>query len=186
MWSPRWSLAQTSTDPSYPFKLGVASGNPLPDSVVLWTRLTPGDPLKGGGTPSSTTVGWEVAEDENFVNVVRSGTATADSQFAYSVHIDAGVEGTGSNLASSKTYYYRFTNDNYTSPTGRTKTAPAAGSSVSALNLAFASCQHWENGYYPAYRHIAAQQNLDLVVHVGDYIYEGRHRTGMCYDGTAM
>ena len=172
LWLPGRGLAQTSTDPSYPFKLGVASGDPLPNSVVLWTRLTPGNPLTGGGTPASTTVTWQVAADASFATIVRSGTATASSQFAYSLHIDAGVQGTGSSLASSTTYYYRFKNGIYTSPTGRTKTAPASGASPSSMRLAFASCQHWESGLYPAYRHMA-QQSLDLVVHLGDYIYEG-------------
>jgi alkaline phosphatase D len=171
LWSPRSGLAQTSTDPSYPFKLGVASGDPLPNSVVLWTRLTPGDPLNGGGTPTPTTVSWDVAEDESFATIVRSDTDTASAQFAYSVHVE--VDG----LAPAKHYYYRFKNGNYTSPTGRTKTAPASGASVSSMTVAFASCQHWENGLYPAYRHMA-QQNLDLVIHLGDYIYNGAPSSG--------
>ena len=151
----------------------------MPNSVVLWTRLTPGNPLTGGGTPASTTLSWEVAADVGFTTIVRSRTATASSQFAYSLHIDAGVQGgpIGSNLSSSTTYYYRFKNGGYTSPTGRTKTAPASGASVSSMRLAFASCQHWESGLYPAYRHMA-QQGLDLVVHLGDYIYEGALPSG--------
>jgi alkaline phosphatase D len=169
LWLPRSGLAQTSSDP---FKLGVASGDPLPNSVVLWTRLTPGDPLNGGGTPSSTDVLWEVARDANFTTLVRSGTAKAESQFAYSVHVDAGVEGTGDQLSSGTHYYYRFKNGSYTSPTGRTKTVPAANASPASMKFALASCQHWESGYYTAYGHMATQ-DLDLIVHVGDYIYEG-------------
>ncbi len=172
LWLPRSSLAQTAGSSS-PFKLGVASGDPWPNSVVLWTRLTPGDPLNGGGTPSSTTVGWEVAADTNFTTIVRSGTATADPKFAHSVHVE--VDG----LEPAKRYYYRFKNGAYISPTGRTKTAWAASNSQapSSMRFALASCQHWESGYYTAYGHMA-NQDLDLVVHVGDYIYEGAPSSG--------
>jgi alkaline phosphatase D len=176
LWLPRSGLAQTAGG-SNPFKLGVASGDPWPNSVVLWTRLTPGDPLNGGGTPSSTSVGWEVASDANFTTIVRSGTATADPKFAHSVHVDAGVEGTGNQLSSRTRYYYRFKNGTYTSPTGRTKTAPAANASPTSMRFALASCQHWESGYYTAYGHMA-NQSLDLVVHVGDYLYEGAPSSG--------
>ena len=173
LWLPRSGLAQTASSAD-PFKLGVASGDPWSNSVVLWTRLTPGDPLNGGGTPSSTTVEWEVATAKNSDSslpssaIVKSGTATADPKFAHSVHVE--VDG----LEPATHYYYRFKNGDYTSPTGRTKTAWAASDSQvpSSMKFALASCQHWESGYYTAYGHMA-NQDLDLVVHVGDYIYEG-------------
>ena len=183
VWLPRRGLAQTITD-SNPFKpLGVASGDPLPNSVVLWTRLAP-DPLNGGGMPDGeVTVDWEVASDSSFSDAsrVRSGQYTAKPDLAHSVHVDAGVEGTGDTLQPATTYYYRFGVDKksdgtytHTSPTGRTKTAPDPNaSSVSRMKFAFVSCQHWESGLYPTYGHIAAQPDLDLVIHLGDYIYEG-------------
>jgi alkaline phosphatase D len=188
VWLPRRGLAQTTTD-SNPFKpLGVASGDPLLNSVVLWTRLAP-DPLNGGGMPDGeVTVDWEVASDSSFSDAsrVRSGQYTAKPDLAHSVHVDAGVEGTGDTLKPATTYYYRFEVDKksdgtyaYTSPTGRTKTAPDPNaSSVSRMKFAFVSCQHWESDLYPTYGHIAAQPDLDLVVHLGDYIYEGAPSSG--------
>ena len=168
LWLPRSGLAQSASNSNL-FKLGVASGDPWPNSVVLWTRLTPGDPLNGGGTlTTSTTVEWEVASDATFTttSIVKRGTATVDPKFAHSVHAVA------DGLAPTTRYYYRFKNGTYTSPTGRTKTAPAASASPTSMRFALASCQHWESGYYTAYGHMA-NQVLDLVVHVGDYIYEG-------------
>ncbi|MBA3472165.1 MAG: alkaline phosphatase D family protein [Rubrobacter sp.] len=178
LWLPRSGLAQTVSS-SDPFKLGVASGDPWSNSVVLWTRLTPGDPLNGGGTPSSTTVEWEVATEKNSDGslpssaIVKSGTVNADPKFAHSVHVE--VDG----LEPAKHYYYRFKNGDYTSPTGRTKTAWAASDLQvpNSMKFALASCQHWESGYYTAYGHMA-NQDLDLVVHVGDYIYEGAPSSG--------
>ncbi len=149
----------------YPFTLGVASGYPLPDGVALWTRLAP-RALEGGGMPAQPVeVGWEVAEDEGFRAIVRRGTALADPRFAHSVHAEV------AGLAPARWYWYRFHAGRAVSPTGRTRTAPAAGAAVDRLRFAFASCQQYEQGYYAAYRHMAADE-LDLVVHVGDYIYE--------------
>ncbi len=151
--------------PSYPFSLGVASGDPTPDGVVLWTRLAP-DPLNGGGLPDrEITVRWQVAGDENFRQIVRQGTELARPELAHSVHVE--VEG----LEPAREYFYRFMAGPELSPTGRTKTAPAAGASVSGLTFAFASCQQYEHGYFTAYRRMA-EEDLDLVVHLGDYIYE--------------
>ena len=154
--------------PSYgntPFALGVASGDPLPDGVVLWTRLAP-DPANGGGmTGDPVPVRWELAADEGFSRIVQSGDATATADLGHSVHID--VEG----LEPATVYYYRFDALGETSPIGRTKTAPAPDANPDALRFAFASCQHWEDGYFGAYRHMAAEE-LDLVFHLGDYIYE--------------
>jgi alkaline phosphatase D len=149
----------------YPFKLGVASGDPLSNSVVLWTRLAP-DPLNGGGMPTHIVpVHWELATDEHFRNVIRHGTEMASPDLAHSVHVE--VNG----LKPNTVYFYRFKCGNELSPVGKTKTIPAAGSKVSGMTFAFASCQQFEHGYYTAYKHMA-KEDLDLVFHLGDYIYE--------------
>ena len=148
-----------------PFTLGVASGDPLPSAVVLWTRLAP-DPLNGGGMiPRDFPVEWQVATDERFRSVVRHGTAMAVPRFAHSVHVD--VRG----LESSRWYWYRFRTGSHNSPVGRTRTAPAHHSSPSRIRFAFASCQNWQHGFYSAYDHMA-EEDLEFVVHLGDYIYE--------------
>jgi alkaline phosphatase D len=150
----------------YPFTLGVASGDPAPDGFVLWTRLAP-DPLHGGGMPAlDVPVQWLVAEDEAFTRVVRSGVAIASPEWAHSLHVEVG------GLAADRWYFYRFICAGETSPVGRTRTLPAAGADISRLRLAVASCQHFEQGYFSAYRHML-DDDLDFVVHVGDYIYEG-------------
>ncbi|MGV3617437.1 MAG: alkaline phosphatase D family protein [Fimbriimonas sp.] len=149
-----------------PFTLGVASGDPTPDGVVLWTRLAP-DPLNGGGMePHAVEVRWQIAADEAMKRIVRQGYAQATPELGHAVHIET----TG--LESSSTYWYQFESGGMTSPVGRTRTAPARGSQPDRLKLAFASCQNWPAGYYAAYRHMA-EQDLDLVLHLGDYIYEG-------------
>ncbi len=156
---------------SDPFTLGVASGDPLTDqyenaSVVLWTRLAPKPLDVGGGMPNETvSVSWQVAEDESFSLGLRQGTTSASPDFAHSVHVE--VDG----LAPATVYYYRFSYSTYVSPVGRTKTAPVPGSDIAQLSFAFASCQRWDEGFYYAYRHMK-DQDLDLVVHLGDYIYE--------------
>ncbi|MDH3289131.1 MAG: alkaline phosphatase D family protein [Betaproteobacteria bacterium] len=148
-----------------PFTLGVASGYPQPDGMVLWTRLAP-EPLAGGGMPrAAVEVGWEVAADEAFRTIVRSGKEVAAADWAHSVHVEVG------GLNAARSYFYRFHAGGAVSPIGRTRTAPAAGAAVERLRFAFASCQQYEQGYYAAYRHMAAD-DLDLVVHLGDYIYE--------------
>ncbi|MFQ4142105.1 alkaline phosphatase D family protein [Chlorogloeopsis sp. ULAP02] len=148
-----------------PFSLGVASGDPLPNSVVLWTRLAP-DPLNGGGIPQvNVPVRWQVALDENMRKVVQRGVAMATPQFAHSVHVD--VHG----LQPERWYWYQFKVGNEVSQIGRTRTAPAIGAPLHQLNFAFVTCQKWEDGYYSAYRRLA-EENLDLVFHLGDYIYE--------------
>ncbi len=151
-----------------PFTLGVASGYPEPNAVVLWTRLAPEPLVPGGGMPSAPiAVDWEVASDERFAKIVRSGTAYATPDWAHSVHVEA----TG--LEPARDYWYRFTSGGARSATGRTRTAPAAGAPLARFRLAVANCQYYEYGHYAAYRAIAASE-LDLVVHVGDYIYEQR------------
>ena len=148
-----------------PFTLGVASGDPHSHGVVLWTRLAP-DPLNGGGMPpKDVDVYWEVARDEYFRSVVRRGTARASPQFAHSVHVD--VEG----LEPSRWYWYRFKAGSYISPTGRTRTAAANDASPTRFRFAFVSCQNWQHGHYTAYRSLA-EEDIEVVVHLGDYIYE--------------
>ena len=150
-----------------PFKLGVASGDPLPDSVVLWTRLAP-EPLKGnGGMPSQRVpVQWQIATDENMSKVVRSGETTAEPELGHSVHAEVG------GLEPDRWYWYQFKAGNESSPVGKTRTFPAPRDRPDSLAFAFASCQHYEQGYYTAYQHMA-EEDLDLVFHLGDYIYEG-------------
>ncbi|MEQ4206829.1 alkaline phosphatase D family protein [Actinopolymorpha sp. B17G11] len=152
----------------YPFQLGVASGDPLPDGVVLWTRLAP-QPLDvsgAGGMPDvRVRVRWEVAEDENFRSVIRSGTTFASPELAHSVHVEV------SGLEPARWYYYRFSAGGEISPVGRTRTAPPEGSRPDRFRFAFASCQMYSEGYYTAYAHMATE-DLDLVVHLGDYMYE--------------
>lgn len=154
-----------------PFTLGVASGDPDETGVVLWTRLAP-KPLAGGGMPhDAIAVGWEVADDENFKNIVKQGESIALPQLAHSVHVE--VDG----LQPGRWYWYRFHVGSETSPVGHTRTMPARTELPDALRLAFASCQHWEAGLYTAYEHMA-KSDLDLVLHLGDYIYEGDGRPG--------
>ena len=150
----------------YPFRLGVASGDPLPSGVSLWTRLAP-DPLKDGGgmPPKDIAVQWQVASDSRFRRVVKTGTAAAIPELAHSVHVD--VRG----LNPGREYFYRFITSSDTSPVGRTRTAPAEGARVSGLRFAFASCQKWDDGFYSPYRRMA-EEDIELVIHLGDYIYE--------------
>jgi alkaline phosphatase D len=150
----------------FPFTLGVASGEPLPGSVVLWTRLAPAPDQPDGGLPAERVdVDWEVAEDETFATVVARGTAVAHPEFHHTVHVEA--EG----LASGRVHYYRFRAGDWLSETGRTRTAPAADSPVSSLTLAAVSCQAYHDGYFTAHRHLA-EDDVDLVLHLGDYLYE--------------
>ncbi|MEW6024097.1 MAG: alkaline phosphatase D family protein [Pseudomonadota bacterium] len=155
----------SAAGPAYPFSLGVASGSPLPDAVILWTRILH-DPLNAASTPAlALTVRWEVAEDEAFRKLVRKGSAVASPALAHSVHVDA----TG--LRPDRDYWYRFMLGDAVSPVGRTRTAPAPDAMPAMLRLAVASCQHWEFGHYAAHRHIAAAAP-DLVAFLGDYVYE--------------
>ncbi|MGW9303726.1 alkaline phosphatase D family protein [Streptomyces cyaneofuscatus] len=149
-----------------PFTLGVASGDPLPGSVLIWTRLAPRPYEPAGGLPASRVqVTWELAHDEAFRRIVRRGTVTAHAEFAHSVRAD--VQG----LDPGRGYFYRFRTGSWTSPTGRTRTAPAAGTRTSSLTLAAVSCQAYHDGYFTAHRHLAAE-DVDVVFHLGDYLYE--------------
>lgn len=149
-----------------PFTLGVASGDPLPGSVLLWTRLAPSPYEPGSGLPNErVTVQWELAHDARFRRIARRGSATAHPEFNHSVHVEVG------NLDAARTYYFRFKTGKWISETGRTRTAPAAGSKVSALTLAAVSCQAYHDGYFTPYKHLA-EDDVDVVFHLGDYLYE--------------
>ncbi|HVT34897.1 MAG TPA: alkaline phosphatase D family protein, partial [Nevskiaceae bacterium] len=155
-----------------PFSLGVASGEPDASGFVIWTRLAP-QPLDGGGMPDDDVpVQWIVADDEQLTRVVRSGTEIAHAAWAHSVHVEV------AGLQPDRWYWYGFRALNARSTVGRARTLPAAGAPMARLRVALASCQHYESGYYGAYRHMA-EDDLDLVLHVGDYIYETSHFSGV-------
>jgi alkaline phosphatase D len=160
LWLPRsaWSRTRTREDP---FTLGVASGSPEERSVVLWTRLANGGDLGD----RAVTVRWEIAHDAAFRQVVRHGQATAAPELAHAVHVEA------DGLEPDRWYHYRFMAGDAVSDIGRTRTLPAAGARVQRLRVGYASCQRWEHGYYAAWRHLR-QEQPDLVVFLGDYIYE--------------
>lgn len=140
-----------------PFYHGVASGDPLHDRVIIWTRVTPGDSLP------SVDVQWQVSTTENFSNIIASDTVTTSPAHDYTVKVD--VVG----LEPDKIYYYRFSAFHKTSITGRTKTTPVAAKD--SLKFAVVSCSNWEFGYFNAYSRIA-EKDVDAVLHLGDYIYE--------------
>ncbi|MCT4352962.1 alkaline phosphatase D family protein [Streptomyces sp. Je 1-79] len=149
-----------------PFTLGVASGDPLPRSVVLWTRLAPRPFEPDAGLPRErVTVHWELAHDERFARTVRRGKVTAHPEYQHSVHVEI------DQLDSDRVYFYRFRAGDWTSPVGRTRTAPAAGARISELRIAAVSCQAYHDGYFTAYGHLA-REDVDVVFHLGDYLYE--------------
>lgn len=151
---------------AYPFSLGVASGDPAPDGFVLWTRLAP-EPLDAtGGMPTTPVeLRWDVAADDGFRRIVRSGTAVAVPELAHAVHVE--VDG----LAPGREYFYRFRAGGIDSPVGRARTLPAPSEAVASLRFITAGCQRWEQGLYTAWRHIA-EEDAAFVFHYGDYIYE--------------
>ncbi|MGZ5266324.1 MAG: alkaline phosphatase D family protein [Caldimonas sp.] len=144
------------------FSLGIASGQPRADGMVLWTRLN------GDGLQERETVRWEMAADKKFQRIVARGEEIAEAAWAHSVHAEpAGLE-------PARWYWYRFSALGEQSPVGRTRTAPAADAQAT-LRFAIASCQRYDVGHYAAWRHVAAE-DLDLVVFLGDYIYETASR----------
>lgn len=149
-----------------PFTLGVASGDPLANAVVIWTRLAP-EPLDpdGGLGPRAQPVEWQVATDEQMTKVVHSGVVRTGADSAHSVHVDV----TG--LAPAETYFYRFRCGRHVSPVGRTRTAPAPRSRPEQIRFAHASCQNYTAGHFTAHPHLA-DEDLDFVVWLGDYIYD--------------
>jgi alkaline phosphatase D len=159
---------------NYPFTLGVASGDPAADGFVIWTRLAP-TPLNadglGGMAGAAVSVEWQVASDEHFTTLVRTGTVGAVQASAHTVHMEVG------GLLPGREYWYRFRAAGHISPVGRSRTAPAVGTSP-ALSMLFTSCAHYESGYFTAYRRMA-EEHPDLILHLGDYLYEGAAGTAV-------
>ncbi len=149
---------------TYPFSLGVASGDATSQGVVLWTRLAP-DPVYGGMDPIPVAVDWQVGTDEKLSRIILRGRVLAQPEQAHSLHIE--LEG----LEPDRHYWYRFIAGNAESPIGRTKTLPEKGKPVGRLQFAAASCQHWELGLFNAYDDMAAA-DVDFCIHLGDYIYD--------------
>lgn len=144
----------------------MASGDPLPGSVLLWTRLAPRPFEPGGGLPASrVSVHWEIARDERFTRTVRRGRVTAHPEFSHTVHVEV------DHLDPGRVFFYRFRVGDWTSPVGRTRTAPSPVARNSGLKLAAVSCQAYHDGYFTPYRHLA-QEDVDVVFHLGDYLYE--------------
>ncbi len=148
-----------------PFTLGVASGDPTSSGIVLWTRLAPEptDPSFLG--PQTLPVGWRIATDDQMRRVVARGRARATAELAHSVHVE--VDG----LRSGADYFYQFDIGGEQSPIGHFRTAPSRRETANSLKFAVATCQDWPSGYYTAYRDMA-KNDLDLVLHLGDYTYE--------------
>lgn len=160
--------AQTAPERNWktsPFQLGVASGSPRHDSVVIWTRLLVDDADRQASDSDAVSGRFEVYADEALRRPVTRGEWRTDASRGHSVHVIV------SGLTPARTYWYRFLCGDAVSTVGSTQTAPAPEADVSRLRLALASCQHYEHGTYVAHRDLA-KQDLDLVVFVGDYIYE--------------
>jgi alkaline phosphatase D len=157
------------TLPVDPFTLGVASGDPTATSVVIWTRLAP-DPLAGGGMASDDVdILWEISNTADFAAIIASGLARAEARYGHSVHVDVSLA--DRDPSADPWVFYRFRVAQWTSPVGRTRCAGSEGS-TEPMTLATASCQNWTDGYYNAYADMVAQAP-DLVIFLGDYIYEG-------------
>lgn len=149
------------------FLHGVASGDPLPDGVLLWTRVTPtAEAIPGSGLGPDTPVEWVVARDKALTNIVAKGSVNATAASDHTVKAD--VRG----LAPATDYWFRFSAGGTDSPVARTRTAPAADAAVANLRFGVVSCANWEAGYFSSYRHLAARGDLDAWLHLGDYIYE--------------
>ena len=179
-WGCQWLSMRQPQFKSDPFVLGVASGYPASDGMVLWTRLAtnPTTPEASHG-PYDLAVVYEISTDPSFSKVVQGGVTRAEANYAHSVHLE--VHG----LAPGRDYFYRFRAGDYVSSIGRTWTSPD-GERQTPLRIAVASCQHYEQGYFHAYSHMV-EHGIDLILHVGDYIYENntaspvrRHDTGKC------
>jgi alkaline phosphatase D len=153
-----------------PFTLGVASGYPRPDGFSLWTRLAHKPLEPRGGLPYALfreviAVRWEVSESDRFQNLAASGVAFAEHEWAHSIHVDL------FGLKAARQYFYRFRVGDYQSPVGRVRTAPEVTAVADSLRIGLASCSHYEQGYFANYRAMA-DDDCDLILHVGDYIYE--------------
>ncbi|MER7915158.1 MULTISPECIES: alkaline phosphatase D family protein [unclassified Streptomyces] len=153
------------------FLHGVASGDPLPDGILLWTRVTPApDATPGSGVGPDTVVSWVIATDKALTQVVSKGSTTATAASDHTVKAD--IRG----LQPATDYWFRFSSGGTDSPVARTRTAPAATADISGLRFGVVTCANWEAGYFSSYRHLAARSDLDAWLHLGDYIYE--YKTG--------
>lgn len=153
----------------FPFSLGVAAGDPSADGFVIWTKIAP-EPLAvhGGIGMAPLPVQWEVASDDRFATIVQKGEAIARPELGHAVHVElAGLE-------ANRPYFYRFSVGGERSLRGTAKTLPALGSNPTALKFGVAGCQNYEDGYFSAFRHLAAEDDLAFVYHYGDFIYEYR------------
>jgi alkaline phosphatase D len=155
---PGLTLADVSGTRAPAFRQGVASGDPLHDRVILWTRITP--PQRSG----SVAVQWRISRDRNLRNPVAAGAVATDAGRDFTVKIDA------AGLEPGQTYYYGFKCEGVDSPRGRTRTLPVGN--ADALRFAVVSCSNFPYGYFNAYRRIASRNDLDFVLHLGDYLYE--------------
>jgi len=161
------ALPSSAAEAGPAFRHGVASGDPLPDAVILWTRVTPvEDATPGSGAGPDVTVRWQIAHDPAFRDVVVGGTARTGPDRDHTVTVDA----TG--LAPGRWYFYRFGWNGQHSAVGRTRTAPAATASPDRLRFGVVSCSNWQAGHFAAYQHLAERGDIDAVLHLGDYLYE--------------
>lgn len=161
------ALPEAATAADGVFRHGVASGDPLPGGILLWTRVTPTpESLPGSGAGPQASVEWQVATDAGFADVISSGTFVTGPERDHTVKVDV------SGLRPATTYWYRFGHAGAWSPAGRTMTAPAASDAVDRLRAGVVSCANWEAGHFAAYRRLAERDDLNLVVHLGDYLYE--------------
>lgn len=169
--TPGWLRASaTARWQHYPFTLGVASGSPTSDGFVLWTRIAP-DPLcadprtPGGIDGSNLPLNFEISSDEQMRKIIRHGRIETEARYAHSVHLQ--IRG----LDAGRPYWYRFLSGEASSPIGRAMTLPSSATATTQLRLGAVSCAHYEQGYFSAYRHLA-DETPDLVLYLGDYIYE--------------
>ncbi|MGW1542771.1 alkaline phosphatase D family protein [Streptomyces sp. NPDC002309] len=161
------ALPALATAATPAFLHGIASGDPLPDGILLWTRVTPtAEATPGSGLGPDTPVSWTVATDRAFSNVVATGSVTATAASDHTVKAD--IRG----LSPATDYWFRFSAGGTDSPAGRARTAPAGDAAVANLRFGVVSCANWEAGWFAAYRHLAVRGDLDAWLHLGDYIYE--------------
>jgi alkaline phosphatase D len=173
------SDAAQAQSPGTGFLHGVASGDPLPDRVIIWTRLTPvAAATPGSGVGPDSLVRWQVSRDRSFGNVDASGEVIAQAASDHTVKVDV------AGLLPATSYFYRFEFDGTFAPLGQTRTAPAAASAIASLRFGVVSCSNFEGGFFSAYRHLARRTDLDFVLHLGDYIYE--YETGRYGPGPAI
>jgi alkaline phosphatase D len=155
-----------------PFALGIASGDPSPTGVVLWTRIAPEPLLPNGGMKDEVYgIRYELAADEDFNRIIRRGAVEAVPDEAHSVRVEL------DDLEPAHEYFYRFKFGPTVSPHGRTRTAPLRDHRLERLVFAFVSCQNFPDGYFTPYQEVAASDDVQAVIHLGDYIYEGPSQT---------